>query len=147
MRARLKIRWALLFLLLGGMAALTPASFAQAFGLTLIDINNPVAGELTDNGNGSWTVTAGGNDTWDVADSFTYLYEKKDGDFDVKVNVLDVQVDDAAQQDSAKGSLHMRANLTPGSPDVMINATPVAGANYVETSGVPPRTPASPIHR
>ena len=106
---------------------------AGAFGLTLVDINNPVVGEVAEHPDGSITVTAGGNDTWDAADSFTYLYEQKAGDFDVKVQLLDLSVDDPAQQDSAKASLHVRANLTQGSPDVMINATPVDGANYLET--------------
>jgi len=45
-----------------------------------------------------------------------------------------VDADDApASQKNAKGALHIRANLTPGSPNIQLNASPVAGANYVET--------------
>jgi hypothetical protein len=109
-------------------AAALPAS------LTLVDINNPIEGSVVDNGDGSWTVTAGGGDTWDNADSFTYLYEQRSGDFDVRVQVLNLEVDDINQQDSAKASLHIRASLDAGSPDVMLNVTPDPGPNhYVET--------------
>lgn len=110
--------------------------------LTKIDINMPqdengelIQSEITDNADGSFTVTAGGGDTWGNTDSFTYLYEERTGDFDIRVQVLDVLADDPSdsQQGSAKGSLHVRTSLDPDSADVMINGTPVAGANYVET--------------
>lgn len=116
---------------------LTSPAFSQA-GLTKIEINNPVGGTVVTNPDNSTTVTAGGGDTYDNADSFTYLYGQKTGNFDVKVKVLDVSADAAAtQQQSAKASLHVRANLTPGSPDVQVSATPIAGANYVETIARP----------
>lgn len=113
---------------------------AQIAKLTKIDINmpndndgNPIVGVVTDNQDGSYTVTAGGGDTWDNHDSFTFLYEERKGNFDVRVQILNVEVDDARQQDSAKASLHVRASLDDDAADVMINGTPEAGANYVET--------------
>ncbi|MDB6076895.1 MAG: hypothetical protein JWO82_642 [Akkermansiaceae bacterium] len=116
---------------------LSSQAFAQA-GLTKVEINNPVVGTVVTNPDNSTTVTAGGGDTYDNADSFTYLYGQKTGDFDVKVKVLDVSADDpAGQQQSAKASLHVRANLTSGSPDIQVSATPIAGANYVETIARP----------
>jgi hypothetical protein len=105
----------------------------RAQSLTKIDLNNPVESTVVTNPDGSITVTAGGNDTWGNTDSFTYLYEQKTGDFDVRVQILDLQVDDPAQQDSAKASLHMRSSLAADAADVMINGTPEAGANYIET--------------
>ena len=100
----------------------------------LLDINNTVASTVVTNADGSFTLTAGGGDTWDNADSFSYLHQQRNGDFDVRVQVLSVEADDAAStQKSAKGTLHIRANLTPGSPNIQLNASPIDGANYVET--------------
>ena len=110
----------------------TPPEPAKMF--TLVDINNTVASKVATNSDGSFTLTAGGGDTWDNADSFSYLHQLRNGDFDVRVQVLSVEADDAAStQKSAKGALHIRANLTPGSPNIQLNASPIAGANYVET--------------
>ena len=124
------IRGAILLALLPHL----PARPADAAGrLTKTDINNPVAGTLTTAADGSFTVIAGGNDTWSNEDSFTYLHEEKTGNFDVAVRVLSLDVDDAAQQDSAKASLMARANLTPGSPNVQINALPDESKNTIES--------------
>jgi hypothetical protein len=119
--------FAMALLVAGGSAS------GQVQNLTKVDINNPVTSTLATNADGSITVTAGGNDTWGNEDSFTYLYEQKTGDFDVRVQILDLQVDDITQQDSAKASLHARVSLDKDAPDVMINGTPEAGANYIET--------------
>ena len=110
----------------------TPSEPAKPF--ALLDINNKVVSTVVTNADGSFTLTAGGGDTWDNADSFSYLHQLRSGDFDVRVQVLSVEADDAAStQKSAKGALHIRANLTPGSPNIQLNASPIAGANYVET--------------
>ena len=108
--------------------------------LTKVDINmpldndgNPIVGTVVDNQDGSFTVTAGGGDTWDNHDSFTFLYEEKSGNFDVQVQILNLEVDDARQQDSAKASIHVRSSLDDDAANVMINGTPESGANYVET--------------
>jgi len=116
----------------------TPPTTNAPTAFTFLDLNNPVAGSVTTNADSSFTVTAGGGDTYDQADSFSYLYEARSGDFDVQVRVLGVDADDAAgAQRSAKGSLHVRANLTPGSPNIQVSAAPMAGANYVETIARP----------
>lgn len=105
--------------------------------LTKVDINNPVPGVVTQE-QGNISITAGGGDTYNAEDSFTYLYEQRTGDFDVKVQVLNVDADDpSGAQDSAKGSLHVRATLEKGSPNIQVNATPQAGTNYVETISRP----------
>ncbi|MCW5554155.1 MAG: hypothetical protein KIS67_18610, partial [Verrucomicrobiae bacterium] len=101
---------------------------------TLTNINNTVPPNLVTNTDGSITITAGGGDTYNAEDSFTYFYESRTGDFDVQVQLLDVDADDpTGSQQSAKASLHVRADLSPGSPDVQVNGTPTAGANYIET--------------
>ncbi len=113
-----------------GWAALTSPLLAE---LKLVDINNPVAGKLDTNPDGSFTITAGGGDTWDNSDSFTYYYEERKGDFDVKVQVINLEIGDTAQQDSAKASLMVRATLDAGSPNVMINALALDPKNAIET--------------
>ena len=110
------------------------ARSADAAGrLTRTDINNPATGTVTTAADGSFTVVAGGNDTWGNEDSFTYLHEDKTGNFDVAVRVLALDVDDPAQQDSAKASIMARANLTPGSPNVQVNALPDESKNTIES--------------
>ncbi len=117
--------------------ALLPSQITQsadaAGRLTRTDINNPVVGATTTDADGSFTVIAGGNDTWSNVDSFTYLHEDKTGDFDVAVRVLSLDVADAAQQDSAKASLMARADLTPGSANVQVNALPDESKNTFES--------------
>lgn len=101
--------------------------------LTKVDINNSVASTMQTAG-GVTSVTAGGGDTYGKEDSFTYLYEKRTGDFDVRVKIVSVEADDpAGVQQSAKASLHVRTGLDKGSPDIQVNATPLDGAQYIET--------------
>ena len=104
------------------------------WGLTLTNINNPIAPIVVTNGDGSISITAGGGDTY--ADpgqpySFTYAYQQVTGDFDVRVRVLNVLLSDplATGPDSAKGALMVRTTLDPVlSADFQINACPLAPA-------------------
>ena len=105
--------------------ALSP-SVARAQNLTKIDINNSIPGIVTQNG-GDISITAGGGDTYNTEDSFTYLYEQRTGDFDIKVQVTNVDADDpGGVQQSAKAALHVRASLDKSSADIQVNATPDA---------------------
>jgi len=99
------------------------------FGLTLANINNPITPIVVTNGDGSISITAGGGDTYGSPDSFTYAYEQKTGDFDVCVQVLSVTATDPIGQDTPKGSLMMRASLSPTDYDVQISATPPDPSN------------------
>lgn len=96
------------------------------WGLTIANINNPVEPVITRNPDGSLTITAGGGDTYDSPDSFTYAYQMVTGDFDVRVQVLSLEATDAQLQDSPKAALMVRAGLEPDSPNVQINALPLA---------------------
>jgi len=100
--------------------------------LTKTDINNPVAGQVTVNGD-TIEVIAGGNDTWDASDSFTYVHEQRTGDFDVQVRVLSLTIQDTGAQDSAKASLMVRSTLEPGSPNIQINALATDPKDAIET--------------
>ncbi|HWW00990.1 MAG TPA: hypothetical protein VNZ64_14935 [Candidatus Acidoferrum sp.] len=96
------------------------------WGLTLVNINNPIPPIVVTNGDGSISITAGGGDTYGAPDSFTYAYQQVTGDFDIRVRVMDVTATDPAGQDSPKGSLMVRATLDPGSFDYQISALPLA---------------------
>ncbi len=121
----------------GRLSALVPialssliACSAQAqsiqWGLTLANINNPITPIVVTNGDGSLTITAGGGDTYDSPDSFTYAYQQVTGDFDVCVQVRSLDATDPAGQDSPKGALMARASLSPDSPNVQISALPLS---------------------
>src|SRR5215475_6189390 len=64
------------------------------WGLTLVNINNPITPIVVTNGDGSISITAGGGDTYDNPDSFTYAYQQVTGDFDIRVRVKNVVVTD-----------------------------------------------------
>ncbi|HTI69267.1 MAG TPA: hypothetical protein VMF06_04845 [Candidatus Limnocylindria bacterium] len=115
--------------------ALVAVAKLHAGTFTSVEINNPITAQVVTNADLSITVTAGGGDAYDNPDSFSYLYESRTGDFDISVQVLNVDADDASgSQSSSKGGLMVRANLTPGSPNIQVSATPDQVSNYrVET--------------
>ncbi len=124
---------------LSGQAAV-PATLGQAiqWGLTLANISNPITPDVVTNSDGSLAITAGGGDTYGNPDSFTYAYQQVTGDFDIRVQVLNLAATDPKGQDSPKGSLMVRASLDPDSYDFQINACPLApsGRNgQIETIG------------
>lgn len=119
-------------LVVGGLAG-SQLAFAQTNEFYKADIDNPVAGVVTDLGNGNLEIVAGGGDTWNNSDSFTYVYRQVTGDFDVQVRVRELNVDDPAQQDSGKAALMARTDLTPGSPNVQVNALPDEARNTIES--------------
>ncbi|MCX6928609.1 MAG: hypothetical protein NT154_36170 [Verrucomicrobia bacterium] len=100
------------------------------WGLTVTNINNPIAPIVVTNSDGSISITAGGGDTYDNPDSFTYAYQQVTGDFDIRVRVMNVVLSDpaATQPDSAKGALMVRATLDSVAADFQMNATPLAPA-------------------
>jgi hypothetical protein len=124
---------------LSGLAP-SPATLGQTiqWGLTLTNINDPITPDVATNSDGSLTITAGGGDTYGNPDSLTYAYQQVTGDFDIRVQVLNVVATDPKGQDSPKGSLMVRASMDPDSYDFQINACPLApsGRNgQIETIG------------
>ena len=93
MKLRTKAKAVLNALLLGAVAG-----GLHAATLTKTDINNPVAGQVTTTGD-IIEVIAGGNDTWDASDSFTYVHEQRTGDFDVQVRVRSLTLQDTGPHD------------------------------------------------
>src|SRR5882672_11732625 len=114
---------------LSGLVSLNLQSATIQWGLTLTNINNPITPIVVTNGDGSISITAGGGDTYGAPDSFTYAYQQVAGDFDVCVQVMNVTATDPIGQDTPKGSLMLRASLTPTAYDVQISATPADPSN------------------
>lgn len=116
-----------------GMVLASTALLTQAqqikWGLTLTNINNPITPIVATNGDGSISITAGGGDTYNAPDSFTYAYQQASGDFDIAVQVLNVTATDVFGQDTPKGSLMLRATLDATTQNVQINATPPSPSN------------------
>jgi hypothetical protein len=104
------------------------------WGLTLTNLNNPSVNVVVTNGDGSVSITTGGGDTYGKPDSFAYAYQQVTGDFDIRVQV--VNVDGANGQDSAKGSLMVRASLDPNSYDFMINALPLTFGRFGQIESI-----------
>src|SRR5450432_1356880 len=97
-------------ILVTSLALLTTHAQQIKWGLTLANINNPIAPIVVTNGDGSVSITAGGGDTYDnpvgsSPYSFTYAYQQVTGDFDICVQVVNVTATDPQGQDSPKGSL------------------------------------------
>ena len=116
-----------------GLLSVLPAHGQQGptkWGLTVVNINNPIEPIVVTNADGSISITAGGGDTYDNPDSFTYAYQQVTGDFDIRVRVKNVVLSDpaATQPDSAKGALMVRASLDSVAADFQMNATPLAPA-------------------
>jgi hypothetical protein len=86
-------------LLWGAASVLSPAQQIQ-WGLTVTNINDPIPPIVVTNGDGSISITAGGGDTYSAPDSFTYSYQQVTGDFDIRVQIVNVTATDPLVQDS-----------------------------------------------
>ena len=83
--------------------------------------------------NGSYTVTADGNDVWNNADAFNYVYQTLDGDGEIIAKVDSVSSSDAW----AKAGLMIRQSLGSNSAQASVFATPGNGVDFQdrETAG------------
>ena len=115
-----------LSVLLGGACAAVHAQTPIQWGLTVVNINNPIDPLVVTNADGSISITGGGGDTYSKPDSFTYAYQQVTGDFDIKVRILNVEATDPQLQDSPKAALMVRKSLDPDSLNFQINALPLA---------------------
>ncbi|HEV7927386.1 MAG TPA: hypothetical protein VGR14_18690, partial [Verrucomicrobiae bacterium] len=64
------------------------------WGLTLTNIHNPTPTIVVTNSDGSISVTTGGGDTYGNPDSFAYAYQQVTGDFDIRVQIVNVVATD-----------------------------------------------------
>lgn len=114
--------------MVSSIAAFSTQAQQIKWGLTLTNINNPITPIVVTNGDGSISITAGGGDTYGSASdySFTYAYQQVSGDFDICVQVINVEATDPQLQDSPKGALMVRSALNAPAFDVQVSALPLA---------------------
>jgi outer membrane protein assembly factor BamB len=87
------------------------------------DIGNPVPAGGQSESNGTWTITAGGNDIWGTSDTFHYVWQQLAGD-----GVVDAQVVSQANTDPwAKAGVMLRQTSDPGSMYYAVFVTPGNG--------------------
>jgi outer membrane protein assembly factor BamB len=110
------------------------------------DIGGPVPSGDQSESNGTWTITAGGNDIWGTSDTFHFVWQQLAGN-----GVVDAQVVSQSNSSSwAKTGVMLRQSSDPGSMYYAVFVTPgngivvqyrnAQGGNtaQVKTSGVAP---------
>ena len=90
------------------------------------DIGN--VGQLGDASflNGQFNLIASGNDIWDTADAFHYVYTSLTGDGEITARVVSIQFTDPW----AKAAVMFRESLAPGSRHVLMAVTAGGGSAF-----------------
>jgi len=97
------------------------------------DIGNPVPTGGQSESNGTWTMTAGGNDLWGTTDTFHFAWQALAGN-----GVVEAQVASQTNTDPwAKAGVMLRQTSDPGSPYYAAFVTPGNGivVQYRSTQG------------
>ncbi len=99
------------------------------------DIGTPaLAGSATWNGS-AFTVRGGGNDIWDNADSFHFVYQPLNGNGEIRARVASLTTNTDGW---AKTGVMIRQSLTAGSPHAMMIISPGNGTSFqrrISTNG------------
>ncbi|RPH35528.1 MAG: hypothetical protein EHM91_17110, partial [Planctomycetota bacterium] len=101
----------------------TPASSAP---WTSQDIGTVGQAGSTSDAGGSLQIAASGNDIWDAADAFRFVYKPLSGDGVISARVVSLNPTDGW----AKAGVMIRETLTAGSPFAMSVATPSNGTGF-----------------
>lgn len=96
-----------------GIAAFAAGDWETAVVVTTDNEHEQEGGSERD-GN-TFTIKAGGNDIWDAADQFTFVYQEVSGDFDITLQVHSLE----KTNDWSKAGPMARQNLEPGSANVL----------------------------
>ncbi|MDB6018213.1 MAG: hypothetical protein JWR19_2702 [Pedosphaera sp.] len=99
------------------------------------DIGNVVLPGNASYGNGTFTIQAAGDDIWNNADAFHYVYQPMNGDGQIVARVVNVQNTDGW----AKSGVMMRETLTANSREVSMFMAENQGASFqrrVATGGI-----------
>ena len=98
-----------------------PPAFNTPTGADVGPASDPLeVGSTALQADGSFVVVAGGSDIWNRTDGFHFTYQKVTGDFDARVQV--VQLNPINRW--SKAGLMVRENLDPGSRDLAACVTP-----------------------
>jgi regulation of enolase protein 1 (concanavalin A-like superfamily) len=92
-------------------------------GQTDADVGSPAVKGSASFSNGTYTISAGGADIWDIADQFNYLYQQVTGDVDVKARVASLTNTDGW----AKAGVMVRASTSANAPHASMFITPGQG--------------------
>ena len=76
--------------------------------------------------NGTFTISGSGNDIWNTADAFRFVYQSRSGDVDIRAKVIDVSNTSAW----AKAGVMIRETLTSNSRHAMVVVTPSKGVAF-----------------
>jgi hypothetical protein len=90
------------------------------------DVGNPAVAGSSSWANGIFTVTGAGEDIWNRADEFHFVYQPMQGDIEIIVRVDSL----TEPHDFAKGGVMIRETLAAGSPNVLVAASPANGWTY-----------------
>ena len=101
-------------------------------GWTGVDIGGPSPSSLTDYdpATGRWMIQASGDDIWNEADQFCYVYRYLQGDGQITALVVSI---DNASSDWCKVGVMMRESLDPSSNDAYMVMTPGVDQNHAES--------------
>lgn len=125
--------------------------------LSSVDIGGPMPGSTDYNpATGIYTITASGNDIWDVSDQFRFVYQQRTGDFDIKARIESLTRIDGytkaglmARESLAANSRHVNANAyADNRPDGYFNGYELiyrANAGGLTAVTTPP-IPAPRVH-
>ncbi|HEY3282623.1 MAG TPA: carboxypeptidase-like regulatory domain-containing protein, partial [Armatimonadota bacterium] len=82
-----------------------------------------VAGQTFDKDAKTYTMTAGGADTWGTADAFNYLYQSVSGDWQITLHVAD-GFKGANEDGYSKGGLMVRSSTDPAAANLYLFESP-----------------------
>ena len=96
-------------------------------GFTFLDVGDVAAPGIVFGCSSNRTqVLARGADIWGFNDSFNFLYQEIEGDFDVRLRMENVSLVNAA----TRGGLMVREDASPGSRNVYVGTYPANGDNH-----------------
>lgn len=105
-----------------------PPSFSD------VDVGGPASAGAArySAGDGTWTMTAVGLDTWFDSDQFNTAFEKLEGDATITCRLVTATTEaDGSRRKNSKAGIMMRASLDPGSQFVEIVRTESLGIQLV----------------
>ncbi len=97
-------------------------------GFTMLDINDGLLmpSQLMSVSSNGFTVNAVGTDIFGNADSFNFFYESATNDFDVRLQIVNIQGGGSAWR---RGGLMVRQDTSQGSPNIFVGTYPANGNN------------------
>ncbi len=93
---------------------------------TSADVGNPDSPGSSTTSSGTFTVSGTGEDIWDTADQFRFVYQQLQGDVEVIARVNSLQGPDIW----SKGGVMIRGSLSGSAPNMLVAATIGSGWTF-----------------